>query len=367
GAVVIDIGTRCSKAGFSGQLTPSAEISTLQGCPMTRPSGLEEDKSQAFIGGEAFLSSATEMTEPMQNGIIVNWQAAESLLQQLFEQKLQVPPEEYALLISEPPLSPSSHREKMMEVAFESLGSPGFFVAHQPVLATYAHGRTSGLVVNVGYAASWAVPVHEGYSLAHATTRMELAGSHLSWYLMTLLGGRKSMLSKEIVYVVEDMKHECCYVASNFKSECKVPPGRKSLAFALPDGKTITLNKERFQCPEVLFNPPPDWAVSYGGIHEMAQRSLEQVPEEIRSTLYKNIFLCGGSTLFEGLERRFFNELLQSLPPDTKVGVAAMPWRLYSAWTGGSILASLDNFQKCWIQRDEYCEEGPRIVHQRCY
>ncbi|NXG70993.1 ACTL9 protein, partial [Baryphthengus martii] len=367
GAVVIDTGTRSCRAGFSGQETPIAEINTLVSCPVAQSPGSGEDRSKAFIGEEALLYPDTEIIDPMQNGIIINWEAAKTLWQHLLEHKLQVLPEEHALLVTEPLLSPTSHREKMAEMVFESLGSPGFFVAHQPVLSTYAHGRTSGLVVDMGYATSHIVPVHEGYGLAYATERMDLAGSHLSWYLMTLLEDTGYTFSKEVSHMVENIKHKCCYVASNFERECQLPLVSCTLDFALPDGQTISLSRERFQCPEVLFNPLPNWSTSYVGIHEMARRSLDQLPEEIRSTMYKNILLCGGSSLFKGLETRLCSELLQSLPPNTEVKVAAIPLRRYSAWTGGSILSSLKNFQTWWIRKGEYDEEGPRIVHQRCY
>ncbi|NWI67800.1 ACTL9 protein, partial [Todus mexicanus] len=362
GIVVIDIGTRTWKAGFSGQAMPKVEVNTLVSCPASG-----EDQSGAFIGQRAFPYPDTEVTDVMQNGIIINWEAAQTLWQHLFDHELQVIPEEYALFLTEPLFSPPTHREKMAEVVFESLGSPGFFVAHQPVLATYAHGRISGLVADLGYTFSQTVPVHEGYGLEYATNRMELAGSQLSQYLMTLLGDMGYKLSSKMPQIVEDIKHECCYVASNYESECQLPPASCTLDFLLPDGKTINLSKERFQCPEVLFNPLPNWNIPYAGIHDMVQRSVNQLQEEIRPEMYQNILLCGGSSLFKGLETRFYEELLQILPPNTDVKVSAMPLRKYSAWIGGSILSSLQNFQTWWIRKHEYDETGPSIIHERCY
>ncbi|XP_068020891.1 actin-like protein 9 [Melanerpes formicivorus] len=366
GAVVIDPGSRSCRAGFCGEETPRVEIDTGVGCPMAWPPGAGEKRSEASRGEEALPRPEADV-QLMQKGIITNWEAAGSLWQHLFDHELQVPPEEYALLLTEPPLSPSRHREKVVELVFEALGCPGFFVSPQPVLAAYAHGTTSGLVVDLGHAVSSAVPVHEGYSLAHATKKSELAGSHLSWYLLKLLEDRGYELSSEVASVVEDIKHKCCYAASSFEAECQLPAGNYTLDYALPDGQTISLSKERFQCPEILFNPPAHWGIPYAGIHDMAQRSLSQLPEEMKSAMCKNILLCGGSSLFEGLERRFHRELLQILAPSTKVKVAATALRRYSAWTGGSILSSLLNFQRWWIRRQEYAEEGPRIVHSRCY
>ncbi|XP_040393806.1 actin-like protein 9 [Cygnus olor] len=367
GPVVIDMGTRSCRAGFSGHQTPSAEISTLVSHTTVWSEGLEETRSEAFTGEEALLYPDTEIIEVMQNGIIINWEAAETLWQHMFEHKLGVPPEEHALLITEPPLSPTRGRENVAEVAFESLGSPGIFMAPQPVLSTYAHGRTSALVVDIGHVVTHAVPVHDGNCLAYATKRTDVAGSCLTWYLTMLLGDMEHTLGDWVSPVVEDVKHTCCYVTFDPGNECLLPPTSCTLDFTLPDGQTISLGKERFQCPEVLFNPLPTWGDSYMGIHEMAQRSLDLLPEDIRSVMHRNILLCGGSSLFEGLPRRLGSELAQCLPPGTEVEVVAVPGRRHAAWMGGSVLASLTNFQSCWIRRDEYYEEGPCIVHQKCF
>lgn len=105
GAVVIDTGTRSCKAGFSGQQTSIAKINTLVGCPTAWPPGSGEDRPKAFFGEEALLYPDTEI-EPMQNCIIISWEVAETLWQHLFDHKLQVPPKEYALLITEPLSAP---------------------------------------------------------------------------------------------------------------------------------------------------------------------------------------------------------------------------------------------------------------------
>nr|XP_013800088.1 PREDICTED: actin-like protein 9 [Apteryx mantelli mantelli] len=367
GAVVIDTGTGSCKAGFAGQQKPISEISTLVAYPSEQSLGSEKARPRTFSREEALLHADVDITGLTQSGIIINWEAAEILWQHIFYNDLMVPPEEHALLITDPPLSPITNREKMVELVFESLHSPGIYIASQSVLSVYAHGQTSGLVVDTGYAVTHTVPVHEGYSLPHAVERMDIAGSHMTHYLMKLLRDSGYMFSEEMTQVIEDIKHKCCYVASDFENECYLPKASFTVDFPLPDGQTISLGKERFQCPEVLFNPPQAHGISYVGIHEMAQRSLNKVPEAVREKMYKNILLCGGSSLFEGLEKRFSSELLQKMPSNTKIRVSAIPLRRYSAWMGGSILASLKNFQSCWIRKEEYSEHGPCIVHQKCY
>ena len=49
------------------------------------------------------------------------------------------------------------------------------------------------------------------------------------------------------------------------------------------------------------------------------------------------------------------------------VKVTAPEQRKISAWIGGSILSSLDSFKNMWITKEEYDEEGPSIVHRKCF
>lgn len=51
-------------------------------------------------------------------------------------------------------------------------------------------------------------------------------------------------------------------------------------------------------------------------------------------------------------------------PSDTKVRIHAPPDRLTSAFTGGTILASLSTtFRAVAVTRQEYFEKGSAIVH----
>jgi len=40
--------------------------------------------------------------------------------------------------------------------------------------------------------------------------------------------------------------------------------------------------------------------------------------------------------------------------------------RRFAAWTGGSILASFSEFQKMWLSKEEYEENGAAFVHKKC-
>jgi centractin len=138
------------------------------------------------------------------------------------------------------------------------------------------------------------------------------------------------------------------------------------ISYKLPDGNTIELGAERFRAPEPLFHPDLI-GEEFVGIHECVVTSIKRADLDLRKTLYSNIVLSGGSTLFPGFGDRLLNEIKRLAPKDVKIKISAPPERKYSTWIGGSILASLATFRKMWISHDEYDEDGVNVVHRKTF
>ncbi|XP_069497132.1 actin-like protein 9 [Ambystoma mexicanum] len=367
GAVVIDTGTGSCKAGFAGQATPLSVVKTVLSYPLEKTLKSGNIREPYFVGQLALEQPDVRIVEPVRHGIIIDWDAAETLWRHMFYHDLKVSPEEHAILLSDPPLSPTTNREKMVEVLFESMNCPGMYVSYQSVLSTYSYGKISGLVVESGYGVTHTVPVLQGYNLPHATERMDLAGTDLTDSLMKMFLEFGHNFSDSMMHIVEDIKHKCCYVAADYENEVSLPENLYLVDYQLPDGQVITIGKERFQCPEALFSPPEAVGIDQVGIHIMAQNSLNKIPEECKKEIYDNILLCGGSSLFDGFYERFCREFQKWQPQKFETNIISLPERKYSTWTGGSILASLKAFQSCWVHLDQYKEHGPYIVHRKCY
>ncbi|MHA1781137.1 MAG: actin, cytoplasmic 2, partial [Candidatus Thorarchaeota archaeon] len=210
------------------------------------------------------------------------------------------------------------------------------------------------------------VPIYEGFVITHAVRRIDLAGRDITEYLRRLLRQRGySFVSGAEKEIVRDIKEKLCYVAKDPEQERIVADSAGvDKQYMLPDGETITVGAERFQAPELFFNPS---AIGLDTIplDEHIVESIKACDVDLRRDLYANIVLSGGSTMFDGLKERLLNEISELVPENVEVRIIAPPERQYSVWIGGSIVASLKTFQKMWVSRKEFEEAGPEVIH-RC-
>ncbi|XP_054838874.1 actin, clone 302-like isoform X2 [Eublepharis macularius] len=367
-SVVIDNGSGLLKGGVAGAKEPEFIFTNLIGRPKAKSVILGAGQKDFYIGLEAQANRGIlSLRYPVEHGIVTSWPDMEKIWRHTYYNELMLKPSTRPALMTEAPLNPLANREQMTKLLFEEFEVPAFYVAIQAVLALYAAGLTTGCVMDCGDGVTHTVPIYEGYCLPHAVLRLDLAGRDLTEYLMRILResgiALVSTAEREIVRII---KAGLCYVALNPEEEMAKKPSEIERTWKLPDGQIIKVHNQMFRCPEALFRPA-DVGMEAPGIDKLLFNTIMKCDIDLRTTLYANVLLSGGSTLFPGIAERLTKELIHMAPKGTEVIVNAPPDRRISVWTGGSVLASLASFQDMWISKEEYAEVGPNIVHRKCF
>lgn len=249
----------------------------------------------------------------MENGIVKRWDDMQHLWDYTFFEKMKVDPTGRKILLTEPPMNPLKNREQMAEVMFERYNFGGVYVAIQAVLALYAQGLSSGVVVDSGDGVTHIVPVYESTVLNHLTRRLDVAGRDVTRNLIALLLRRGYALNRTADFeTVRQIKEKLCYVSYDLELDQRLSEDTTVLveSYTLPDGRTVKIGSERFEAPECLFQPHLV-DVEQPGIAEFLFNTIQAADVDVRSDLYKAIVLSGGSSMYPGLPSRLEKELKQ--------------------------------------------------------
>ncbi|KAI3651948.1 hypothetical protein MP228_003251 [Amoeboaphelidium protococcarum] len=368
--VVIDNGSGVLKCGLAGAEQPSHVIPSIIGRPKHTRIMAGSLSQDVLIGMDALNNRGLcRINYPLQHGITESWSDQELLWSHAYQQ-MGINCEDHPLLITEAPLNPRRNRDLMAQVLFETFNVPALYVSLQAVLALYASGRTTGVVLDIGDGTSHCVPIYEGFAIPQAIHRVNIAGRDVTNYMAHLLRCGDACKALDFWTSAEmdlcrTIKEKCSYVASFGQ----LGPQQSHLhdidyeEYVLPDGQVVKIGSERYLAPEILFKPEIVGSECVG-VHEMLVNSINKVDLDLRRLLYENIILSGGTTLLKGFGSRLLAEVKQVSMRDVKIKIFAPPERKYSTWIGGSILASLSTFKKLWITAEEY-EEDPEVIHKK--
>eukprot|EP01121_Diplochlamys_sp_Union-15-3_P005307 TRINITY_DN1563_c0_g1_i3.p1 TRINITY_DN1563_c0_g1~~TRINITY_DN1563_c0_g1_i3.p1 ORF type:complete len:368 (+),score=68.48 TRINITY_DN1563_c0_g1_i3:117-1220(+) len=362
-SIVVDCGSGVCKAGFAGDDAPRAVFPAYIGRPKHTGVMVGMGQRDSYVGSDAQAKRGIlALKYPVEHGIVTDWDDMEKIMHHTCYNELRIAPEEHPFLLTEVPLSPKAQREKLTQTMFETFAIPAFYVAIQAVLAQYASGRTTGVVLESGDGVTHVVPVKDGFVLTHAIMRLNLAGRNITEYLARLLMERGYYFDTTAeIDMVREMKEIYSYTAMNFNEE-----STKNVEYELPDGRIINIGDERFRCTEALFQPS-FLGLEAPGIHEIVYNSIMKCDDDIRKEMFGNVLLSGGTTMSLDIENRIEKELTALAPSNMPVKVIAPSHRKHSVWIGGSILASISSFQDKWISKENYDELGPSAIFKHCF
>ncbi len=124
-------------------------------------------------------------------------------------------------------------------------------------------------------------------------------------------------------------------------------------SFTLPDGRVITMGRERFEAPEALFTPAlvdvevtkqkqnnrrnvfflNPFVLQSMGMADLLFKTIQSADIDLRSDFYKHIVLSGGSSMYPGLPSRLEKDIkslyLKNVLKDNTEGCAKQTKEIY--------------------------------------
>uniref|UniRef100_A0A8C5CFD1 Actin-like 6A n=1 Tax=Gadus morhua TaxID=8049 RepID=A0A8C5CFD1_GADMO len=373
GALVFDIGSYSVRAGYAGEDCPKADFPTVIGVTLDREDGstpMETDGEKTKPSGTTYFIDTNQLRVPRENMEVMS------------------------------PL-----KNGMSECFLFHYNIPAFFLCKTAVLSSFANGRSTGLVLDSGATHTTAIPVHDGYVLQQGIVKSPLAGDFMSMQCRELFqelnveivppymiaskdavreGSPASWKKKEKLPQVTRSWHNymCNTVIQDYQAAVlqvsdspydeQVAAQMPTIHYELPNGYNCDFGAERLKIPEGLFDPSNAKGLSGNtmlGVGHVVTTSVGMCDIDIRPGLYGSVVVTGGNTLIQGFTDRLNRELSQKTPPSMRLKLIANNTtveRRFSAWIGGSILASLGTFQQMWISKQEYEEGGKQCVDRKC-
>ena len=262
--IVFDNGTGYMKAGLSNKETPMCTIPALIGRPMLRFKQKIEniELKPIMIGDEVSpVRSLLELTYPMEEGIIKNAGDMEILWDYVLQKKLKINKSDFKnrkLLITEAPNNPTKNKEKMAQILFEKIGIGFFNIEPQAKMTLYCEGGESGVVLDSGDGVTHVIPIAKNFLLQHQIKRLDIAGRHITNYLTRLMQIKGYAFNSTADFeIVRELKEKYCFVSCDIKSDRKLDQETTyyNTYTKLPDGRKIRISCEKFEAPEILFQP----------------------------------------------------------------------------------------------------------------
>ncbi|KAL6484096.1 hypothetical protein MHYP_G00089690 [Metynnis hypsauchen] len=389
GALVFDIGSFSTRAGYAGEDCPKADFPTSLGVHVEEEGSAEMGLEQENSSGRSFYLDTTalhvpragvELISPLKNSMIEDWEGFQAIMDHIYSKHIKSEPGLHPVLMSEAPWNSRAKREKLTELMFEHYNIPAFFLCKTAVLTAFANGRATGLVLDSGATHTTAIPVHDGYVLQQGIVKSPLAGDFITMQCREMF----QEMSIDIIppYMIASKEPVREGAPPVWTKKDKLPPVTKSwhtvaaqmptLHYEMPSGYNADYGAERLRIPEGLFDPSNVKGLSGNtmlGVGHVVTTSIGMCDIDIRPGLYGSVIVTGGNTLLQGFTERLNRELSQKAPPSMRLKLIASNSsmeRRFSPWIGGSILASLGTFQQMWISKQEYDEGGKQSVERKC-
>ncbi|XP_054756430.2 actin-like [Lytechinus pictus] len=327
--VILDVGNLLTKVGL---------------CELEKTSPDHIFPSQE---SDIFPDKFDEHSSLISDSTVTNWDRFEDIMQHAIGITSKKKSSDHPLVLVEKPGLDRHCRQKMVQLAFEGLEVPYFYLGSEPTMALYSVGLSAGIVLSSGHESSHVSTIHDGHRPPYGLVPLGFGGKDVTSYTADIV---KDMLGKE--FSTDEAENFKCRNGHFYAEETPCNPGSEK--------------KEEIgqKIAEYVLHPKGDCY----GFHEAITRSIRLTDEEddYEPVYFRNIMLCGGNTLFSGIKEKLEMEIKTPDYLTCGVRVIAPSFRQHAAWVGGSVAASLPTFKTFWITEEDYCEYGENILCRKC-
>ncbi|CEF59898.1 Actin, alpha cardiac muscle 1 [Strongyloides ratti] len=278
---------------------------------------------------------------------------------------LKIDPTKYKVLLSLPQNIPPILLGDILKLLLDQGYFNGVSVTRQPSLILYSYDVTTGVVVDIGERLN-IVPVIDGYIVDNAVINLPYGALQIEDCLRVKLNetneGFYSFQGPVERMILRYLMEQACYVSNNYDKEVKNCGENENVEVSLDDFEPTSnmktkflINASRFIATEGLFKPSR-WGIEGKGLHQLINDAVQLSPIDSRRTLYKNIYLSGGTSLLPNLAERLENEIMKLVPPTIHIQVHTSPWRYHAAYLGAQVLASSCTFDSNCVSNSQLTE-----------
>ena len=324
--VVLDIGSACSKAGFSGEDAPSIVLPTVYdesspGSGVRKQRYMQESCEEyldaentnlaisnvvAGMGGQYAASN----DRPISRGVVKDWDLMQKYCDVLLGELGISESDGASIMLVENPLTVQATRIQWAECFFANsyYNAPALCFGNSSSMCIFSSGRTTGVAVELGAGITSSVPVFEGLALKHAAITVDKGGQDVTTRLRKLMSDRGIKINYEDTRVLkENMTYvdTCAYGFNNSRVE--------KTTLSLPDGNEVEIENKLFSdCNNILFQYNLASNYPTGLVHQVGE-SISLCDDYLRRELSSHIILAGGCSMTAGLGDRLGAELSERL------------------------------------------------------
>lgn len=405
---IMDNGAASIKAGFATDDKPQM----IPNCKMK----VKSERQRQYIGDQIDNCkdcSGLYYILAHQRGFIINWDIEREIWEYILTRKFNgIVPKETDLIMTEPYFNFKTIQNNIDEVLFEEYGFNSILRTNTGYLSSVNHMSSNTqmdmttdlptpqdsfplacLVVDSGFSFTHIAPYvyHEKYcylKLKQSVRRIDVGGKALTNHLKEIISYRQMNVMDE-TYVINQCKEDVCFIANDFEAtlkECEESKQNKiARDYILPDftnvkrgyvrkpdwkvtnrilpnstdPQFVRLANERFQVPEILFNPS-DIGINQVGIVEAIIDSIMSLPKQLHPLLFKNIILTGGNAMISGFRDRVESGLRSYCPSQYQLQVYLSDDPLTHPWYGAKALVQQypTAFEGLVVTKKQYEESG---------